>query len=102
MKTILGFFLLLIWLPSNLGAILPRFDLKVLLLVCYLKMISITGLGSTFSVMCPVAPAALQSQINSDVWTLLPNERTSDYPQFCRILTQGLEPKVPDCAVILV
>ena len=39
MKTILGFFLLLIWLPSNLGAILPHFDLRVLLLVCYFKMI---------------------------------------------------------------
>ena len=43
MKTILGFFLLLIWLPSNLGAILPQFDLKVLLLICYFKMIRNVG-----------------------------------------------------------
>ena len=43
MKTILGFFLLLIWLPSNLGAILPRFELKVLLLVCYLKTLGSRG-----------------------------------------------------------
>ena len=68
MKIILGFFLLLIWLLSNLGAVLPQFDLKVLLLTCYFKMIR-NGVGSTFSVMCHVAPAALQSQINSDVST---------------------------------
>ena len=34
--------LLLIWLPSNLGAILPRFELKVLLLICDFKIIRIT------------------------------------------------------------
>ena len=68
MKTILGFFLLLIWLPSNLGAILPRFELKVLLLICYFKMIR-NGVGFDLSVMCPVAPAVLQSQINLDVST---------------------------------
>ena len=63
--------LLLIWLHSNLGAILPRFELKVLLLICYLKIRSITRLGSTFSVMCPVAPAAIQSDVNSRVPNLV-------------------------------
>ena len=92
MKTILGFFLLLIWLPSNLGAILPRFELKVFLLICYFKIISITGLGSTFSVMCPVARAALLSEINSSVST------KSDHLFHFGFLTHGLEQKVPDCA----
>ena len=63
MKTILGFFLLLIWLHSNLGAILPRFELKSFTP----RDPKETRFGSTFSVMRPVAPAALQSEINLDV-----------------------------------
>ena len=97
MKTILGLFLLFIWLHSNLGAILPRFELKVLLLICYFKISSKTGFRSTLSVMCHVAPAALQSEINSDVEHCYVS--TESNPLILSfVFTQGVEHKVPDCA----
>ena len=36
-------------IPSNLGDILPLFDLTVLLLVCKILILRFTGLASTFS-----------------------------------------------------
>ena len=115
MKTILGFFLLLTWLPSNLGAILPRFELKVLLLVCYFKTIRISGLDFspvTFSVMCPVAPAALQPEascaekpsgvrrkfLSTQLFTNSVIRIESSLCFLLRVFVQGLEHKIPDCA----
>ena len=78
---------------SNLGDILPLFDLTVLLLVCKILILRFTGLVSTFSLL--VSSARLPF--------LKPEERKycgSSRHSF--VIAHGLEPKVPDCTGILV
>ena len=106
MKTILGFFLLLILLHSILGAILPRFDLKKLLLICYAKILGSRGWVLPLVLCARLFPPRYNPISNNRVckhlnWFLL-FLSSRFICSFLRVLAQGLEPKVPDCAVILV
>ena len=97
MKTILGFFLLLTWLHSHLGAILPRFELKVLLLICYLKTLGSQGWVLPL-VLCVRLPPLRYSPKSTQMFKnpVIPTEPNHLFLLW--VLTQGLEQKVPDCA----
>ena len=97
MKTILGFFLLLTWLHSNLGAILPRFDLKDLLLICYLKALVSRGWVLPL-VLCVQLLPPRYNPISAQMFTNPVILTESNNLFLLWVLTQGLEHKVPDCA----